>query len=247
MSMTKTNQIWIKVTRVADWLLDEKDIDGGTFYAIMKKESDSGKAVQIVEPSWLLPNPNAMDKVEWYPKSAIDYIEMTFEEIITETPAVKKFFDEFNVEVEALKAEAKEKKEARKALENSVKKMEKIKTMITEPYGDGSGYHEVEIEKNAWMCAECGLVWAMQGDAKGCRARGHKKTFKRTYGGRFVNGQHVGGTAYTTYSLYKGEVEPVKKNPEPVVTDTHIDGKEITCECENYQCTKGTEACEVSQ
>lgn len=90
----------------------------------------------------------------------------------------------------------------RQKAQNKVKRMEKIKTTIVEPYATQSGFHEVEIEKNAWKCLTCGYVWAMRHEAEQCK---HTGVYQKFYGGAFINGQFK-GNATLFHALRKEEL-----------------------------------------
>jgi hypothetical protein len=81
---------------------------------------------------------------------------------------------------------------------NKTKRMEKVKVTIFEPCPDGLGFHEVEIEKYAWKCVTCGLVWNMRRESQNCK---HINVYTRLYGGYFVEGKRVGATAIKFYAL----------------------------------------------
>ena len=88
---------------------------------------------------------------------------------------------------------------------SKVKRMEKAEVELWLP--NAHGVPELQkVEKYLWMCTGCGLVWATHDAARNCEKRGHKPYFVRYYGGRFVNGQHVGGYEAKFYAIRKEEI-----------------------------------------
>ena len=54
---------------------------------------------------------------------------------------------------------------------NKVRKMEKATVKIYMGFGQSE-----TVEKNLWMCRECGRVWKTRGCARGCE---HSETMER--------------------------------------------------------------------
>jgi len=91
-----------------------------------------------------------------------------------------------------------------------VKRMEKGVVELWTYDANGNPMPEL-VEKHFWMCTGCGLVWATREDARRCEERGHKPYYYRLYGGRFVNGVHVGG--------HRIKISAIRR--EVISNDTH--------------------------
>lgn len=89
---------------------------------------------------------------------------------------------------------------------NKVRRMEKGETSIMQMEPNSTAYHKVTITKNFWMCADCGLVWAMRHDAQTCASRDHKPSYVKRYGGYMENGVWKGGQEYTISSIRQEKV-----------------------------------------
>ena len=85
----------------------------------------------------------------------------------------------------------------------SVTKREKIETTTMEAYlsGDNVRYEETDIEKFAWRCNGCGLVWSRKHQAEGCKERGHKTFYVDRY--PIIGIGQNGVKAVTGYNEYK--------------------------------------------
>lgn len=90
---------------------------------------------------------------------------------------------------------------------NAVRKMETVSTEIMEPLMDGS-FREREVEKSAYQCTGCGLVWALKWHAETCGERDHKtQWFQRYATGPIVNGKPHSERFYPRTALRREPVE----------------------------------------
>ena len=88
---------------------------------------------------------------------------------------------------------------------SAVVKMEQIDTEIMEAHivGDSFSYRENNVQKYAYKCTGCGLVWRMKWYAEDCETRGHKTSFEQKYYSSRLNsyGKPYPPTVYTRYAM----------------------------------------------
>lgn len=75
---------------------------------------------------------------------------------------------------------------------SAARKMEPIEAAVMEPTMDGS-FNEYSVQKHAWMCEGCRLVWSRKAQAEDCEQRGHVSSYQQ----RYVTGPIVNGKPYT--------------------------------------------------
>lgn len=72
---------------------------------------------------------------------------------------------------------------------SDTQRMERITAGVMDPLYEG-GYREAEVEKYAWMCLGCRLVWDRRSHAQDCEARGHAASWQQRYvSGPIINGR----------------------------------------------------------
>jgi hypothetical protein len=98
---------------------------------------------------------------------------------------------------------------------SDVARMERIEAGMMDPQMDG-GFVETTIEKRAWMCCGCGLVWSRYGQAADCEGRGHTATFQV----RYVTGPIVNGVPKAERWYPRAAI---RREPLDVVADALLD------------------------
>lgn len=86
------------------------------------------------------------------------------------------------------------------------RQMEKIVAGTMEPLIDGD-WRETNVEKYAYQCTGCGLVWSREWHADTCRDRGHVSEWQQRYtSGPVVNGRPTHERFYPRIALRREAV-----------------------------------------